>query len=58
MGIGHAFLWDRGVMRDLGALYDGGVSTATDISDQGDIVGWGYLSPGGPTHAALWTLTP
>lgn len=40
----HAFLWQQGVMRDLGSLpgYTGGhdSSTATDINDAGQVVGY------------------
>lgn len=38
-GSGHAFLWENGKMRDLGALPGLPDSRARDINDQGQIVG-------------------
>src|SRR5262245_40505167 len=40
-GSGHAFLWQNGVMTDLGSL--GGSSTALGINDAGQVVGESYL---------------
>lgn len=54
MGVGHGFLWDNGTMKDLGALFDGGLSTASGLNGGGDVVGWGYAARYGPAHAVLW----
>lgn len=35
----RAFLWEAGVLRDLGALVEGGSSSARDINNFGEIVG-------------------
>lgn len=40
----HAFLWDGGVMTDLGAIGRYVSSEAVDINNSGQVVGWG----GGP----------
>jgi probable HAF family extracellular repeat protein len=40
----HAFLWERGALRDLGTV--AGASTmATAINDHGVVAGWGATSP-------------
>lgn len=39
----HAFIWENGKMRDMGAL-DGGESVATDINAHGAIVGYATVS--------------
>ena len=51
----HAFLWQDGVMTDLGALGGGYPdSVAKAINDQGQVVGYSYL-PGNTTFRAfLW----
>ncbi len=36
----HAFLWEKGVMADLGLLPNGIDSAAADINDEGIVVGW------------------
>jgi probable HAF family extracellular repeat protein len=50
----HAFLWQNGKMRDLGALGErSGESAAEDINDWGQVVGWSDAASGG-YHAFLW----
>ncbi|HEV7732406.1 MAG TPA: hypothetical protein VGR62_09615 [Candidatus Binatia bacterium] len=53
----HACLWRDGVIRDLGTL--GPVplvnqSSAEDVNELGDVVGWSYIGREGPTHAFRW----
>ena len=56
----HAFLWQDGVMRDLGTLPGGFFSEAYGINDRGQVVGWSNLAPPACTlfdgcwHAFLW----
>jgi probable HAF family extracellular repeat protein len=56
----HAFLWQNGVMADLGTLLGGtalGSSLAYGINDSGHVVGWSDTTGGGtshPQHAFLW----
>jgi probable HAF family extracellular repeat protein len=57
----HAFLWERGVMNDLGTLEVGHNSFANDINDRGEVVGASQVNPiidpllGFPNfHSFLW----
>jgi probable HAF family extracellular repeat protein len=49
---GHAVLWRDRRIFDLGTLSGGFSSGATDINNDGDVVG--YSDVAGVTHAALW----
>src|SRR3989442_3186394 len=49
----HAFLWEHGVMQDLGTL-GGDNSTAIWINDAGEIVGGADLPGSEVEHAFLW----
>jgi probable HAF family extracellular repeat protein len=53
-GARHPFLWQDGRMTDLGLLEPGpgGWTQATDINNNGDVVGCGELN--GTTRAVLW----
>src|SRR5690606_8916828 len=48
----HAFLWENGVMTDLGTL-GGANSSAARISDNGLIVGWAENADG-DRRACVW----
>ena len=60
----HPFIWQSGVMRDLGLLHDFvcgddstkycGYAWAVDINSTGDAVGYGS-GEGGQSHALLWS---
>ncbi len=39
-GLQHAFVWENGVLTDLGTLTGGDLSGANSINDSGVIVGW------------------
>jgi probable HAF family extracellular repeat protein len=49
----HAFLWDKGVMMDLGTLPGGDQSQASAINPRGQIVGVSTTASG-EQHATLW----
>jgi probable HAF family extracellular repeat protein len=58
-GLEHAFLWARGLMRDLGTLPGGEVSRAIKVNGRGQVVGLSTTEPGQElgqpgTHAFLW----
>jgi probable HAF family extracellular repeat protein len=48
----HAFLWEKGVLQDLGTL-GGSASEPTDINKHGQVVGWANTSDGS-VHAFFW----
>jgi probable HAF family extracellular repeat protein len=48
----HGFLWENGVMQDLGTL-GGTRSYPTEINDRGQVVGWAD-TPDGALHAFFW----
>jgi probable HAF family extracellular repeat protein len=60
--ISRAFLWDRGVMTDLGSLGEGHNVSASAINDNGQVVGDSEFTSGPdpvlqfpPFHAFLWS---
>jgi probable HAF family extracellular repeat protein len=59
-GLQHAFLWQDGVMTDLGTLPGGNYSEAYAINNRGQVVGWGTINEStctgfdGCWHGILW----
>jgi probable HAF family extracellular repeat protein len=59
-GLQHAFLWEDGVMTDLGTLPGGNYSEAYAINNRGQVVGWGTINEStctgfdGCWHGFLW----
>jgi len=53
-GISHGFLWEKGVLTDLGVLPGGLSSTAHWINDAGDTVGLSGVQNDQFAHAVLW----
>jgi probable HAF family extracellular repeat protein len=59
-GGAHAFLWEHGVMRDLGTLSGeaSAYSVGWGINSRGQVVGWSHANPNpaqqGSLHAFLW----
>jgi probable HAF family extracellular repeat protein/beta propeller repeat protein len=49
----HAVLWVNDTMQPLNEL--GNSSSANDINDNAQIVGWSTIGGGGMPHAVLWT---
>lgn len=52
-GNSHAALWSNGTFTDLGAL-GGGTSKATDINNNGAVVGYSYPGVSFEARATLW----
>ena len=52
--VGHAFLWRRGVMIDLGTLGNDSSSEAGSINSHGQIVGGDFVLGGADLHGWLW----
>ncbi|WP_232442189.1 hypothetical protein [Burkholderia ubonensis] len=50
----HAFLFENGVVTDLGNLPGGTSSAAFGINEHGQVVGEATTSSG-QTHAVMWT---
>lgn len=50
----HAVIWEKDAPRDLGLMGTGDYSSARDISNSGEVVGEGNITPNGKPHAFLW----
>jgi probable HAF family extracellular repeat protein len=51
--VGGAYAWESGKITNLGSLPGGGESTAKDLNERGEIVGW--CPTADERHAVLWT---
>jgi probable HAF family extracellular repeat protein len=51
----HAFLWEKGVMTDLGTGLSGQLGLAYGINPAGQVVGVSQVGPGKDKHPTLWT---
>lgn len=49
----HAFIWECGMMKDLGTL-GGSTSVSESINNCGTVVGWSHTTGFSNTHAFLW----
>jgi probable HAF family extracellular repeat protein len=50
----HPFLWEKGVMHDLGSL-GGNFGFPYGMNNRGDVVGWSDLAGDNSAHPFLWT---
>ena len=50
----HPYLWDSGVMIDLGTFNDGRIGSASAINEAGQVVGFSEIAAFGDWHAFLW----
>ena len=55
VGITHAFQWENGQMIDLGTLPGYNGSTAYDINDSGQAIGYSWNNITSQSHATLWS---
>ncbi len=52
-----AVVWQNGKVKNLGYYPGGNSSRAYGINDKGQIVGEGSITPNGPMHALMWTVS-
>lgn len=52
-GSAHAYVWQAGVITDLGSLFGGGNSAAQGINNHGEVVGWSETMTGA-RNAMYW----
>jgi len=53
-GLRHPYVWDSGVMTDLGTFNDGRLGSAWAVNEQGQVVGFSEIAAFGDWHAFLW----